>query len=299
VTLAAAYSALALAGLALVELLSAGRFSENLFGLSASAFEEPFPALVAGAARKLVSLSETGADATWLLAPVALTGVLLAVRRRQLSVYELSLLLAIAVTAVIMADAGAGDSHLLDVHVLLVVVVAEVWRQHVAAATEERASLVAPLIAMTVLLAIVGSYATQLAEKTRVAARVALGREENRFALEELRRVVPPNASILSEDPTVPIVLGKRPVVLDAFMLARIGRSHPEWVEMLERRLDAKEFDRVVLFHRPGFVLDGDNPFWRDTHFGAGVVEAIARNYRSAHVASGYDILVPRRAPPA
>lgn len=294
VTLVAVYGVALVVGLASIELLSDGRFSENLFGLSASAFEEPLPALAAGALRKLVSLSETSADATWLLAPIAATGVLVALRRRSVSVYQIALVTAVVLTAIVMADIGAGDSHLLDVHVLIAVVVAQAWRDHVREGAPERAAFVAPLVAVTIIVAIGGSYATQMAEKTRDAALVALGRETNRFAVDDLDAHVPPGAVVLSEDSTVPVILGQLPVVLDPFMLTRMGRAHPEWVDSLVQRLDRKEFDRVVLFNRPGFALDGSNSFWRELHFGPGVIEAIARNYRPAHVVSGYEIRVRR-----
>lgn len=88
--------------------------------------------------------------------------------------------------------------------------------------------------------------------------------------------------------------LGDLPVVLDPFMLLRMKRDDSAAITALIRRLEAREFGLVVLFHRPGVPLRGDELVWRDIHFGADVVEAIARNYEPADVVDGYELLAPR-----
>jgi hypothetical protein len=79
---------------------------------------------------------------------------------------------------------------------------------------------------------------------------------------------------VLSEDPVIPILRDERPIVLDGFGLRRLGESHPSLLADLERRLDRRAFDRVVLIHS---VDDLD---WYDgISMGSVIRAAIARNY--------------------
>jgi hypothetical protein len=79
--------------------------------------------------------------------------------------------------------------------------------------------------------------------------------------------------------------VGQFPVILDAWMLLRMGRRHSEWRDNLVRRIEAKEFDKVVLA-RP---FETNEDWYRSVHFGRTISDAIRRNYRfSEQVASYY-----------
>jgi hypothetical protein len=97
------------------------------------------------------------------------------------------------------------------------------------------------------------------------------------------------DTSLLSEDPFVPVALGQTPVVLDPFMLLRLEQRDPEAVADLAKRIDAREFDLVVLIVR----LDDDEDWWRNYHFGETVIEAIRRSYVPAGEADGYYLYKP------
>jgi hypothetical protein len=101
---------------------------------------------------------------------------------------------------------------------------------------------------------------------------------------------------LLSEDSYVPISLGQRPVVLDAFMLWNIAKRDPAALDDLVRRLDAREFDAIVLFDRPeARSTSSDVRLWYDKHhFGREIVDAIERNYRAASMSGGKWIYKPR-----
>ena len=104
-----------------------------------------------------------------------------------------------------------------------------------------------------------------------------------------LAGVVRPGDTLLAEDPTVPVLLDRRPVVLDPYMLRRIGERHPQWRADLVRRIDAAEFDKVVLLYLPESAPD-----WYDhIHLGPEIVGAIERRYRPAERVEGYWVFVP------
>ena len=73
-------------------------------------------------------------------------------------------------------------------------------------------------------------------------------------------------------------------------MLLRILRDHPDWEQALVQRIDAREFDKVVLLRE----LDPSSSWYTRVHFGRAVASAIDRNYRLAAKASGYRIYVAR-----
>jgi hypothetical protein len=98
------------------------------------------------------------------------------------------------------------------------------------------------------------------------------------------------NAVVLSEDPSIPVSLGQVPIVLDAWMLLRMGRRDPAWSDSLARRVEAREFATVVLT-RP---LEGNETWYRTVHFGRLIAEAIQRNYRFSERVATYDLYVPK-----
>jgi hypothetical protein len=99
-----------------------------------------------------------------------------------------------------------------------------------------------------------------------------------------------PATKLLSEDPYVPVSLGQRPVVLDPFMLQRLGRRDPAAVARLVERIRAREFDLVVLVIP---LQPVDSEWWREMHFGTPVVEALADSYVFSGTVDGYHLYRP------
>jgi hypothetical protein len=62
-------------------------------------------------------------------------------------------------------------------------------------------------------------------------------------------------------------------------MLRRLEQLHPQWVDPLISRIEARRFDLVVL----AVSLDDRNLdyWWRDFHFGARVADALRGAYRA------------------
>jgi hypothetical protein len=161
---------------------------------------------------------------------------------------------------------------LLDVSVLAVILVGDLWKRSGGGA----AAAAVPVVILSALIwALVVGYTADLKPAAHEAADLLTGRLPHAtYAKTPPAGTFGRGDTILSEDPYVPLSLGRRPVLLDAFMLLRTLRDHPAWQRALIARIDAHQFDKVVLLQQ----LDRSN-WWRDIHFGLPVADAIRRNY--------------------
>jgi len=252
------------------EAITRGRLTDNVveLGLSTS---RGFESLAWEQSRLRLIFGE-GLGPLRLLVVLALVVVVADLWRRRLTLYQVSLLVFLPVLAVVLADRGTSWNQLLDLQVLSIVVLGAAWPQ------------IRPMlrtgVAVTVLVLASLSYAEKTVPPVK-AARAAVGGDTSRRP--EIARHLSPSMQLLSEDPYVPISLGRRPVVLDAFMLWSIAERRPDARDDLVRRLDAREFDAVVLFNRPEDRTSSDFVrFWYEKiTFGPQIVDAIARNYRA------------------
>ena len=290
----AAYVPATVVALGVVEVLSDGRFSDNVFGLATSALEDP--AGTAGAVTtKPLTLIDSDIAAISILLPLAITDLVLAARARSLAVYHFAFVGAVLVTLFVMVDVGAVSNHLLDLEILTVLLVG-----HLAVGGERLAGAshaLAVLVPVAVLWAAVSSYVVDMHGDVRAAARIAVGREPTDASKDPLAGLVSADDSLLSEDPTIDVDHGRDPVVLDPFMLLRIVREHPEWGSELVARIDRREFDRVVLLADhvgSDGRIDPGHLRWRREHFGTEIVAAIARSYRFRALAWPYAVYVAR-----
>ncbi len=295
VVMFAASLALALAaGIGTTEALSHGRFSENVLGLSGSSFMG-FGAVFLDSPGKLISLTEANASPVVVMFPFVLVSFLLAASERKLTVYHLSFVFALGILLVVLADPGAYYNHLLDVTVLSMILVGGLWRRTTGA--DNGFALFRAAILAALIWAIGLGYYTDVKPHIAEAARLLLGSADSQpYAKRPPSGSFQPTDRILSEDAYIPLAVGQRPVVLDAFMLLRIAEKHPEWRRALVKRLDAREFDKVVALRR----LD-HSVWWREVDFGLPIVDAIKRNYRlSQHLSAWRDlwIYVPKRRSP-
>ena len=118
--------------------------------------------------------------------------------------------------------------------------------------------------------------------EVRGAAEILAGRDPTAYPLHPLDEYVKQDDALLSEDPSIPLLMGRRPVVLDAFMLPRLESRHPRWIRELSSRISAHEFDEIVLLQPITNVV-----WFAHTDFGSNVSEAIRGNYElKAHVQS-------------
>lgn len=283
-TFAAAFVGLAVALLAAFEAITRGRLTDNVVEL-AFAGSRGFDSFDREQNRVRLILGD-GLGPVRLLVVLALLVVAAAMWRRRTTLYHVSLVVSLPVLAVVLADHGAWSNHLLDVQVLSVVVLGTAW---VALGSLLRTGIIVVVLATGIL-----AYADRV--RPIEAARVLVDADSSR--LPEVARSLGPSMQLLSENPYVPISLGQRPVVLDAFMLWSVVRQDHEARDDFVRRLDAREFDAIVLFDRPeARSTSSDVRWWFDTQdFGPEIVDAIERNYRLASRVGGEWIYEPRPA---
>ena len=279
------FAGVALALFAAVQWLSDGRLLSNFEALL---FADVGGAGSAIAPLRLLQLLSQAAPATTILAPFALLAVGTAIARRDLGIFEVSLVCAAVVVTGVLTDGGAQANHLVDLVVLVPIVVARLWS--LAAVGVRRLSMLAVALILTLVWAVGVGYGLHMQHDVRDAASAALGGQgADRYEAEPLRGHVESRHAILSEDPYVPISVGQQPVVLDPWMLPIMGRQHPGWVADLARRVDAGEFDRVVLAQRLETAPDD----YRESIFGEQVMSAVCRRYRFEAQVRGYWVYVP------
>ena len=283
-----------LAGIALLASASNGRLLENILGLSGSSFLG-FRSVLLDSPGMFINLLEGSARPVAILVPFALLGLFLAATARRITIYHLCLVLAFPVLLVVLADPGTDFNQLLDVSALTVIVAGGLWAQGEAPSSRGLAPLSAAIVLALLWSVGVGFHQEVRPEAVR-AAKILVGRADTQeFALRPPISEIRPTDSIFSEDPYVSVSLDQRPIVLDAFMLLRVADKHPVWRSELIARLDAQEFDKVVLTRPPNNSL-----WWQTKSFGPAIVDAIARNYRPADRPLGWRqlrIYVPRGQP--
>jgi hypothetical protein len=279
------FAALSLGLFATVQLLSDGRMLANF---QATMFADTGGTGGAIAPLRLLQLLAQAAPATAILVPFSLLAVVLAAAHRELTIFHLALVCALVVLTGVLTDGGAQANHLIDAVVLVPVVVGDLWSR--AAVGLSELSVLAVAVGLVALWAVGLGYGLNVQHDLREAASSALGRGGNlKYDAEPLRGYVDARGEILSEDPYVPISAGQRPVVLDPWMLAVIGREHPGWVADLARRVDAQEFDHIVLAQR----LEAAPDDYRRSIFGESVMSAVCQRYRFDAQVRGYWVYVP------
>jgi hypothetical protein len=278
-----AYAAIIAVLLGTLTAVTHGRLVENVFGLSTAGITGPVGLL--SSPYRLLHLLVTDALAAWLLLPLGLALVWAALWRRSVDPWQLALLAALAILLVVLTDIGTGGNQLIDVVVLTAVVVGR------AAGAGPPWNLPVRGYRTALTGAVVWVLVTGLAVTLGPAVRDAAGTVGNpsRYQAKPLAGIADGSTTLLSEDPYVPVSLGQDPVVLDPFMLPRIDRRDPGAVRALVDRIDARDFDLVVLVQ----PLD-DAAWWADYHFGSQVVAAIRRSYVFSQRAQGYDVYRPR-----
>jgi hypothetical protein len=283
---AGAYVGFAGAALLIFIAFSDGRIMENIFALSASGITGPRSIIVAP--WRLVDLFVSHAPAAWALVPFVGFVTWRALKERAASIYLISLVCALGILIIALADIGTGWNQLLDVIVLSALVVGELAgrpSRGAAVSLEPPGGTVSRLLAFSVLWVVAsGAAVTIVPDVQQAVAR------PDAYGKAPLVGLATPRSTILSEDPYIPLSLGQTPVVLDPFMLLRIGSQDPQARASLVERIEAQEFDLVVLVV-PLKPLDQE--WWVEYHFGPDIVRAIAGSYALAGRVEGYYLYTP------
>ena len=253
---------------AIVQTASQGRFTENLAVLTLAGVGGGVGPI--RAPNQLLYQMYTYAGAIWLLIPFAVASVLSEGRWRRPGMYDLALGWALVLLIVTYTDVGAGFNQLLDASVLTVIVAG-----HLAGRTVTTPVSAVPL-GLVLTLAIVWGAGTGVVLVQGPDIRATLEGRQLGYPVQPLADIVGPGEEILSEDPYVPLSMGRDPVVLDPFMLLRLDRVDPAAVDELIQRIEDKRYTYLVMITS----LDRRNDYWWEQfHFGPRIVDAMRHAY--------------------
>ena len=270
--------------------ISGGYLIDDLVTLTFSNSTAAHSTPLSGAST-FVHLAVLKGDAPWLLFGCAIAAAISSLRRRELSLFQLSLAISLLIAVVVLRDPGADYNHLLDFSVLTALVVGEFWAR--PRRTDGSPDLVAVVLTLAVVVGVALGYTNTIKPDIGLAARLATGHgSDNRYSTNPLRGLIRPHDRVLSEDPTISILSGRIPVT-DPLTLPRLGKAHPAWITELQREIERHYFDEIVLI-RP---VD-PNAFHATQSFGKVVTRAIATNYRFETVVPtgslSYYVYVPK-----
>jgi hypothetical protein len=285
----AAYVGTAGGLLLLFATLTEGRIIDNVFGLSTAGITGLRSLLVAP--YRFAHLMVDVAITAWAVVPLVALAAWIKVKRGRDSIYLVALVCALAVLLVVLTDVGTGWNQLIDVVVLIALVLgALAARAHDSSTSLDRESArTVEMIAAFALLWVIGSgLAVTLAPPVQETLR-----GEVSYDSEPLSALEVSPTSVLSEDPYVPLSLEQAPVVLDPFMLPRLADKAPDAIPDLVRRIEAQEFDVVVLVVPLEPV---DRSWWAEQSLGLDVARAISRAYTYAGRMQGYYLYAPHEA---
>jgi hypothetical protein len=277
--LAFAASSAVLLGIA--EIVSGGRMTESLFTLALSG-GVGLKAL-GRAPNQLITNFGDLTLAAWVLVPVAAIAMLLSRSWRTLTLAQWGLGWALITTLMVLSDIGTGYNQMVDVAALLVLVVGGL-----AARTLQR-SWPDPVLPLLIPLTVVWGLGTGLALTVLPDVKEAVAGLGDGGST-PLSGEVGPDETLLSEDPGIPVGLDRTPVILDPFMLPRLAASRPDAIADLVARIDAKEWDLVVLIER----AEGNEVWWSRYHLGPPVIQAIRRSYAFDREVDGFFVYRPR-----
>ena len=277
------FAGTALALFGAFQLASEGRMLTQLTGLSAAGVGGVGTFLTAP--NRLLRALFLEATPTWALLPLAVAALVLGARRREWTPLHVGLVLQGPLLLAVFADIGVGVNQLIDLTALTAVLAGTA----VAARWGERAT---GWLGLGLALAVTYVVATALVVTVGPDVRAApAALREPVSHLPTLAQRVDDDVAVLAEDPAVPLLLGRTPVITDPFMLPRLGALEPDALDDLVRRIDSHEFDLVVLI----LAADGNDDWWARYHLGPEVISAIRRSYRPDGQADGYHLYVPHR----
>jgi hypothetical protein len=285
---AAVCGATAATTLGIVQWASQGRFLTTFLTLTFAGIGGPIGWVRAPSQLTFFGIGD--APAVWMVAPFAILGTLASWRSSSLTVYHHALGWSLLLTLVVFTDMGAGLNQLLDPAVLAVVAVGVV-ASNLRSERLGGMNLAAGL-ALTVIWAGATGIRGFIPDLREVVASAQSGETVPKYTPRPLAGTVRPGDTLLAEDPSIPVLLGQTPIVLDAFMVRRLDEVQPQAIDVLVTRIERGEFDHVALV----MPLDDEDYWWEYYHFGLRVIGALRCHYVLAGQVDGYNIYRPRRS---
>jgi hypothetical protein len=290
VTFSGACAGVAALVLGSVELLTGGGLSEHLLAFSLAGVGGG-NSFLRGPNQLLFNLLGH-ASGIVVLFPLAVLGALLSRGWRQLPVIHVALVYSILLLLVVYSDIGTGFNQLLDLVVLTALAAGHLAAPAASSERQVHAVLIVVVSVVVIWAAGLDLVRTLGFDLRSTVAALKAGTVPRR-TVDLVAGMVRPGEQVLAEDPSIEIALGRQPVVMDAFMLARLERAHPEKVDPLISWIDSRRFDLVVL------VVSLEDPtvefWWNDFQYGPRVAAALRKSYRPDGLVGRYFVYRPRQ----
>lgn len=226
--------------------------------------------------------------------------IALAIRRWRATGPDLMLVyggITLVGTVGLFASPGTDSNHLIDLLVAAVVLIAV---EGTRAGIGPRAKW--SLMTFTTMLVLtwipgVPSVRQVLTSKGRPTL-ASIAAIEDHLALH-------PNDRILAENPIVPLVMGRRPEVLDPFNLRILAQRDPQIAEQFSTAIIEQTFAAVILIDWSGAEISdlptamanhtslGEQAFYGEVHFPTGFLELLLQHYEITFVDSPLVVLRP------
>jgi hypothetical protein len=285
---AASFVGFVLALAVAVQIASDGRFLDNVGHIAFSGIRAE--SAVQKSTLYTLSLLMVNAPAVWALVPFVIGSWVLAAKRGEITIYHIAWPVSVFILLVVMTDVGTSQNQLIDPIIVSIIVLATLWPAY-------QADMSSPL-GIVLVVAILWAGGTIFALHVRKEAQeivlpIARGEPYPQPTLNTLLAQLQSGSQVLAEDASISVARGDLPFILDPWAIPRIESRHQEWVAQLARRIEAAEFDYVVLLYRFETVdptFDG----WYANHFGKTVMSAISKRYQWIGDADGFYIYGPR-----
>jgi len=226
-----------------------------------------------------------------VLFPLAAVGAVLAPGWRNLSLIHLALAYALLLLLVVYADVGTGFNQLLDIVVLIALAAGHLAGRGRSDVQTDTRSLLMWLVALSVMWAATLDLVRTVGFDLRSVNTAAT--DTPRRAAVQVANIIRPNEQVLVEDPSIDVALGRRPPIMDPFMVNRLGRMHPDVIDPLVRSIADRRFDLVVLVvPLENHALDF---WWSEYDFGPRVAAALRSAYRYDRKIGRYHLYRPVR----
>jgi hypothetical protein len=185
-----------------------------------------------------------------------------------------------AVTMVIVSAPGADLNHLIDLHVAALLLIAT-WVNYQHRIAAQRFAIAA--LAFSAIFAVVPIVKTL--RHPRTASR--------RLGFPELVQMIQrTNAPVLAENPALPLMAGRRPYLLDAFMFRVIRLRNPSFATPLLTGIRDQRFGSVILSVDPRTSFG--QTWYRNESFGDPFVENLFEHYEFSSEVGGQFVYLPR-----
>ncbi len=276
----ATWFAIVVVGGFLFDVATDGRMTENLFGVTTSNIGGV--SMLLRSPGKLSYLMNDTALSAFIGVPIVLLGIVRSLNLRRITIFQLAWLASFAIILILLTDSGVSFNHLLAFIVMTAVCIGEVW---VRADPGDAQSLYPQraLMAAVVGWMMLADFDRNVADDLRMSLE-PIGEQHDMALMHDL---VKPGMKVLSEEPSLMVANGMRPVLVDAWMITKIARTRPEVQQELIDRVTAREFDRIILLVAPNVPYA---QHWYSHHFGWIVIDAIRANYRRVQEIQGFQV---------